>query len=493
MKLLLDVDRWDRAGEVAQNAAIAEVHVDGFTHVRMQRFTGVQHRVSIEPCWRCNYAETLDSDCSVCDNAREIEYPAESATLSHRVAIFHHLATGDEHVLVPGRLDIAPCLVARAPNPSKDPPLGLRALTPAEARHAVIRGGAYDLAFESAAWSDDNDHPFGLGGRGARFAASIPGADRAQADAFHELCTELGPIQPGSVPGALVRIGHGTADPPNGPSALAFSRDGRWLATGHTREARVWDAATGLHISRIPLAAGEETQSIAFSHDHVHVVIATDQRIVSCEVASGDPVTLGAMRLPAEYGTKRLAAWLPDGRILAAEANSRDAYLVLVDPQTTHEIAMRHWESEPAGWVTMAISFEGTRAAISQLHEGALAIWNTETLEVERHIAIASAVRDLALANHDLVFTTTSEGVRVYTADGSHEISDDGGRRLACSPDGRTLACSNVGLELRDLITQQITKLAHAHAPVAFSPDGTRLAAYAGNHELVAIWSVRSS
>ncbi|MEO8336692.1 MAG: WD40 repeat domain-containing protein [bacterium] len=489
-ELLLDVDRWDRAGEAAQDAAIAAICVEGFTHVRTQVFTGIQHRIEMESCWVCNYAETMHRDCSNCNNERYVAMPAGSATLSHRVAIFRRDAGGDEFVLVPGRLEIAACLVARV-GESRAPSPGLRALTRAEMRHVVARAGAFDLAFESIAWSAEADHPFGLEGSGARLAASIPGAERAQADAFHELSAELGPIQAEPVRGALVRTGHGTADPPREPTAIAFSRDGRWLGTGHVGGVRVWDAATGLHIAHIPLDPSEGTHSIAFSPDHLQIVIATDQQILLCDVVGGDPVKLAdATRLPAQYSTRRLATWLPDGRILAVEANLRHASLVLVDPQTTRVIDRRDWESESDGALAVATSFDGTRAAISQRHEGALAIWTTDTLQVERHIMIpGKTITDIALAR-DVVYLRTYEGARAHTADGSHEITGDLGH-LACSPDGRLLAGTRVvSLEIEDLAAQRTTKVSSASKPFAFSPDGTRIAANAANLGFAAIWSV---
>jgi WD40 repeat protein len=366
-------------------------------------------------------------------------------------------------------------------------------LGPAEARHAVIRGGAYDLAFEGA-WSDEADqHPFGLAGTGARFAASIPGAERAQANAFAELCAELGPLQPGSVPAALARTGLGTADPPSESTALAFSCDGRWLATGHRSEARVWDAATGLHIAQIRLAGEEVVRTIAFSHDHVQLLLATDQRIVMCEVASGEPITLDVPQLPPDYGTERLAAWLPDGRILTAEANIRHANVALVDPRTTRTIATRRWkatDAESVSWVRIALSCDHERVAISVLHEGALAIWNTATLEIDHHLPVPADRCDIAFADRDLLYTVTSKAVYAHTTEGSHEVSDVRREDLACSPDGRALAWQvGVGVGLHDLATRRTTRLDGAYPPFTFSPDGLRLATWTSSG-FAAIWSV---
>src|SRR5262245_1064183 len=123
MRALLDVDRWDRASEDVQDAAIAEVSrlVEAdFAWLRTERFTARQHRIRTETCPSCHgmggeqpQSGSEYPDCDFCKNSHVIEHPLESEPLAHRVAVFRHPATGGEFVLVPGRIEIAACLVGR--------------------------------------------------------------------------------------------------------------------------------------------------------------------------------------------------------------------------------------------------------------------------------------------------------------------------------------------------------------------------------------------
>jgi hypothetical protein len=494
MKLLVDVDRWDRADEAAQDAEVAGVRVDGFTYVRTERFTGIQYRGDPIECPACGgqggspigvSGNSCYPDCDYCGNRGQIPTQDPSVTLSHRVAIFRHVADG-EFILVPGRLEIAACLVARAPS-TDDPPRGLRLLRAAEARHAVQRGGSYDLAFENWHWKWAV-HPFGLDGNGERFAASIPGAERAQTDAFDELCNELGPIQPEAVPNALVRMGHGTADPVDGAYAIAFSGDGRWLATGDA--VRIWDATTGRQVARISTVA----DSIAFSPDHVRIVAGSSSGTVIADIATGDLLKIVTADLPP-YGVHRSVFWRPDGRILVAEALHEHWHLSLVDPETAQTIATHHW-TQPPNRCLFAMSPNGKRATLDIPYKGPLAIRDTDTFEVARHVAVDN-VNLIALAD-DVVYLVANDELKAVTTDDTQTITTaERISFIACSPDGRRVgwATSSGGwpetfvVHIYDRITQQQTTIANVSPPFAFSCDGTRIA---GNvsRRFAAIWAI---
>src|SRR5438045_368797 len=138
MRVLLDVDRWDRAGDAAQDAAIEEVAraiAPAFAWLRTERFAARQHRIHTETCPSCDgrggempqSGSTEYPDCDACGNRHVIEQPFDSDELAHRVAVFRHVASGREFVLVPGRVEIAACLVGRLPH-AGEVPSGLRTL-----------------------------------------------------------------------------------------------------------------------------------------------------------------------------------------------------------------------------------------------------------------------------------------------------------------------------------------------------------------------------
>jgi WD40 repeat protein len=251
----------------------------------MPAFTARQQRVRSEECPTCHgfggtspqSGSTDYPDCGTCGNSHVLEHPYESEPSSHRVAVFRHRATGLELVLVPARLEIAACLVGRTPH-AGDVPTGLRTLTAAEARHACLRAGAFDLRWEAGTWKE---HPFGLAGvapNAARLACAVPGLEAEQVAAFHELASALGPIEPGMAPGSFLRTGYGTADPPGSMSAIAFSADGRWPATGAIGDVRVWDAHTGRQHSRLVLATRDKPATLAFSPDGARVATGVSRR-----------------------------------------------------------------------------------------------------------------------------------------------------------------------------------------------------------------------
>ena len=512
MELLLDVDRWDRAEVGAQDRAIAEVarrvHAT-IEWVGIEQFIARKHKIRRDPCADCDgwggvspqSGGSDHPDCETCNNTHVIEHPYQSEPLAHRVAVFRHRATGLPLVLVPGRLEIAACLVAR-PALDGDVAPGLRLLTAAETRHAYVRGGSFDLAFEDGTW---REHPFGLLGDGARAACAVPGLEDAQGAAFHALIDELGPIDPYVPPGCLVRTCYGTADPPRSLSAIAFSPDGRWLATAAGRELRVWDAANGRQLSRFTLANAEGTESIAFAPDNARLVVASQTSIEVFEHAIGQSIArLGAgrpaSRLPARFAShsnRSAVAWLPDGRLLIAEATTsggNTAWLSLVDPETGELVRAAEWPFDGYLWsLELATSIDGARAAVSVLQGGMLAVWDVTRWEVERRIAL-DGVSSLAIGT-DRVFTSYRDQIvshAVAPADDAAPVLLGTGSpsSIMVSPDGQCLAWRNHhGVGVTELVSgTRRTCPVETMTPFAFSRDGARLASGIKGHVFAAIW-----
>lgn len=557
-ELLVDVDRWDRADRAAQDAVIAEVAVqlatDGFDWIGTHDFVGHQHRPRVEPCSDCggmggSPAQSGNSDnpdCSTCENFHEVTIYYDAEVLSrHRVAVFRHRETRLEFVLVPGRMEIAACLVARDPG-SLDVAGGtkLRRLTRIEARHVVMRGGAFDLAWDDGVWPD---HPFGLRGTNVeslvvsekrvswgrrplrhpdRLAFTIAELEAAQAAALRALADELGPLDKIALPvGCLARTACGTADPPRSePLTMAFSRDGRWLATASRvgRDLRVWDVHEGRPLCRLELSSTDDTErinSIAFSPDHLRLVAASNVDLEIFELTGQSLARLGA-GLPSSRIAdssvaafpQRVAHWLATGDLLVAELHrdTNDVHLSLIDPERGEEKRASTWKLTKSFYgIGMATSFAkgpgaspGLHAAVTLLDEDALALWDLERWEVVRRLPMGRSTPSHLAIGGDWIFVALIGGeARAYristgelvdleeltSASASKSFSD-----VAASHDGTRVAWSQVGgVGIAKLGTGKAERCGPETSapPIAFSPDGSLCATGASHHRtFAAIW-----
>ncbi|MBA2541641.1 MAG: WD40 repeat domain-containing protein [Deltaproteobacteria bacterium] len=554
-ELLVDVDRWDRADSADQDAAIAELarQLDGhgFEWVSTQKFSAKhQQRPRVEQCRSCGgmggsppqSGNTDNPDCDTCENYHEetIYYDAEVASL-HRVAVFRHRKAEIEFVLVPGRMEIAACLVARDPG-SINPDTKLRKLTRTETRHVVMRAGAFDLAWDDGAWKE---HPFGL--RKADVASLVPSEEKvawgkrpmrhpdrlaftiadleaAQATAYHELADELGPIDKVALPsGCLARTGCGTADPPRDrPHVIAFSRDGRWLATASSvgRDVRVWDVERGRVLSRLELSCDDDPQrvnSVAFSPDNVRLVVATNMDLEIFELTGQSLARLGKGLPSSRMGpdslfqfSQRIAHWLANGDLLTAEVvrGTKDVFLSLIDPDLGEQKRSSHWKLVGSFWgIEMATSFaidegasRGLYAAVSIPCDGAIAIWDVERWESVRRIPVdGGSVNSLAIGG-DVLFASLIGGeIRAYQiSNGASfkvaDVASSGFPDIAASADGTRVAWNHFGgVGICNVATRKLEICGRdtSTTPIVFSPNGTLCATGTSHNKIfAAIWPV---
>ena len=241
-----------------------------------------------------------------------------------------------------------------------------------------------------------------------------------------------------------IQIFSGHAD---GVSAVAWSPDGKRIATGSDDGVRVWDAVTGEEL--LSLERGRGARSVAWSPDGKRIATGSDNGVWVWDAVTGKEL----LSLECSRGVKSVS-WSPDGRRIVTSSTFDD---------------LRVWD----------------------------AVTGKELLSLER----GRGARSVAWSPDGRRIATGSDnGVWVWDAVTGKELLSlergRGARSVAWSPDGRRIATGSDDGDfwVWDAVTgENVLSLKHDHQVelVAWSPDGKRILTKTRRNE-IRIWDVTS-
>ena len=302
--------------------------------------------------------------------------------------------------------------------------------------------------------------------------------------------------------GALKRLAHAeqrTLNFPADPSATAFSRDGRLLATaggalGEPGTIAFWDTGSGRLVRSFH---GHDDAVSGLAFDPIGARLATagvDRTVRIWDVASGRPIrTLRGHSLGASC-----VAFSPDGRLVASAGEDRT--IRLWDAELGTEL--RTFDGHTASIWAIAFSPDGSLLA-SASGDRMIKVWNVgggpELRTLVGHTGLVHGVafspdgRLVASAGYDST-------ARVWNAATGRELVAFRGHSrfvtgVSFSPDARHVASSSLDgtIMVWEAVTGEVVRTLRGHTGgvwgVDFGGDGRRLASF-GEDRSVKLWGL---
>jgi WD40 repeat protein len=262
-------------------------------------------------------------------------------------------------------------------------------------------------------------------------------------------------------------------------NGLAFSPDGRWLATAGSNGSRLWNATVGkprLSITGDPI----NLWTLALSPDAPTIATGGADRTVRLwDTTDGHLLT----RLTGHTQEVTCIVFSPDGHTVAASGN--DGTVRLWNAAGGPALTTLPGPDEA---VSLAFSPDG-RTLAAGYADGTVRLWNPtggpELATLTGHTAAVTTVafspdgRTLATGGEDR--TVLLQNISDRTTRATLTGHTDAANTVAFSPDGHTLASGDwLNVKLWDVDTATLRRTLTGHAQriddVAFSPDGRTLA-----------------
>jgi WD40 repeat protein len=234
---------------------------------------------------------------------------------------------------------------------------------------------------------------------------------------------------------------------------VAFSPDGKTLATGDRHSARLWDVDSGRELQRLN-TVGHKVYAVAFSPDGTQLATAEDDSTArTWSVRTGKPLQV----FRGDTGDVNDVAFSSDGQVLAT--SSSDKTVRIWNPHTGRQENFARLGAPGYG---LAFNAQGDLLAVGT-DDGRVAVWD----------ARANTIYPLRGHNGpvlDVAFSPDGRSVASASFDGTARVWDVRGGAAPVTLRGHTGAVYDV----------------------AFSPDG-RTVATGGEDTTARIWNSRTA